>query len=130
MIDFQEIIAFIILGIAIVVLYLHFFGKKKSSDILEEFYNNQKKKELQISQLITQLKPLIEDIGDATLIVPLIKEYMELGIKNDEQLIKMSTIIQRALSSGRSEEEGYGMTEEEKKQLLKEVEKFNPKNDK
>jgi hypothetical protein len=106
------------------------FGKKKFSDILEEIYNNQKKKELQISQLITQLKPLIEDIGDATLIVPLIKEYMELGIKNDEQLIKMSTIIQRALSSGRSEEEGYGMTEEEKKQLLKEVEKFNPKNDK
>jgi hypothetical protein len=71
------------------------FGKKKFSDILEEIYNNQKKKELQISQLITQLKPLIEDIGDATLIVPLIKEYMELGIKNDEQLIKMYELEKR-----------------------------------
>ena len=102
------------------------FGKKKFSDILKEIYDNQKKKETQISALIGELKPLINDIGDATLIVPLIKEYMELGIKNDEQLIKMSTIIQRALSSNKSEEEGFGMTEDEKQQLLSELEKFNP----
>ena len=103
------------------------FGKKKFSDILKEIYDNQKKKEVQISALIGELKPLINDIGDATLIVPLIKEYMVLGIKNDEQLIKMSTIIQRALSSNKSEEEGFGMTEDEKKQLLSEIEKFKPK---
>ena len=103
------------------------FGKKKFSDILKEIYDNQKKKEVQISALIVELKPLINDIGDATLVVPLIKEYMELGIKNDEQLIKMSTIIQRALSSNKSEEEGFGMTEDEKKQLLQEIEKFKPK---
>jgi hypothetical protein len=53
---------------------------------------------------------------------------MELGIKNDEQLIKMATIAQRAISSGKSSEEGFGMTEEEKRQLLNEVKKFNPKN--
>ena len=103
------------------------FGKKKFSDILKEIYDNQKKKETQISALIGELKPLITDIGDATLIVPLIKEYMELGIKNDEQLIKTSTIIQRALSSDKSEEEGFGMTEDEKRQLLTEIEKFKPK---
>jgi hypothetical protein len=103
------------------------FGKKKFSDILKEIYDNQKKKEVQITSLIGELKPLINDIGDATLIVPLIKEYMELGIKNDEQLVKMATIIQRALASGKSEEEGFGMTEEEKQQLLGEIEKFNKK---
>ena len=94
------------------------FKKKKFSDILEEIYENQKKKESQISALIGELKPLINDIGDATLIVPLIKEYMELGIKNDEQLIKMATIIQRALATGKSEDEGFGMTEEEEKAQL------------
>jgi hypothetical protein len=103
------------------------FGKKKFSDILKEIYENQKKKETQITALIGELKPLINDIGDATLIVPLIKEYMELGIKNDEQLIKMATIIQRALATGKSEDEGFGMTEDEKAQLLSEVKKFNPK---
>jgi hypothetical protein len=103
------------------------FGKKKLSDIFKEIYENQKKKEQQITALIGELKPLINDIGDATLIVPLIKEYMELGIKNDEQLIKMATIIQRALASGKSEDESFGMTEEEKAQLLQEVKNFNNK---
>ena len=59
------------------------FGKKKFSDILEEIYLNQKKKEAQISTLISELKPLIQDIGDATLIVPLLKEYLEISVKND-----------------------------------------------
>ena len=60
------------------------FGNKKFSDILSEIYDNQKKKEKQISTLIGELKPLINDIGDATLIVPLIKEYLEISVKNDE----------------------------------------------
>jgi len=105
------------------------FGKKKFSDLLKEIYDNQKKKEAQITALIGELKPLINDIGDATLIVPLIKEYMELGIKNDEQLVKMATIVQRALASGKSEDENFGMTEEEKQQLLNEVKKFKPNKD-
>ena len=75
------------------------FGKKKFSNLLEEIYNNQKKKENQISALISELKPLISDIGDATLIVPLIKEYMDIGVKNDDLLIKMATLVQRALNA-------------------------------
>jgi hypothetical protein len=100
------------------------FGKKKFSDILSEIYDNQKRKEKQISGLIAELKPLISDIGDATLIVPLIKEYLEIGVKNDEQLIKMATIIQRAMNNS-SGEESLGITEEEKQQLMEELEKIN-----
>ena len=103
------------------------FGSKKFSDILNEIYDNQKKKEKQISTLIGELKPLINDIGDATLIVPLIKEYLEISVKNDEQLIKMATIIQRALTNTTSNDGGFGISEEEKQQLLSEVQKFNPK---
>jgi hypothetical protein len=49
------------------------FGKKKFSDILGEIYQNQKKKETQISGLISELKPLVSDIGDATLNCPINK---------------------------------------------------------
>ena len=100
------------------------FGKKKFSDILNEIYDNQKKKEKQISGLIAELKPLISDIGDATLIVPLIKEYMEIGVRNDEQLIKMATIVQRALNNS-SGEDALGITEEEKEELMAELDKLN-----
>ena len=100
------------------------FKKKKFSEILSEIYDNQKKKEAQITGLISELKPLINDIGDATLIVPLIKEYMEIGVRNDEQLIKMATIVQRALNNS-SGEDALGITEEEKEELMAELDKLN-----
>jgi hypothetical protein len=107
------------------------FGDKKFSDILEEIYNNQRKKEKQISALINELKPLINEIGDATLVVPLIKEYMEIGVKNDEQLIKMATIVQRALQANvTAGGDGFTISEEEKAQLLAELNKFDPKSEK
>ena len=95
------------------------FGKKKFSDVLEEIYNNQKKKDQQVTALINELKPLISDIGDATLVVPLIKEYMEIGVKNDEQLIKMATIVQRALQvQAQNNSNELSFSEEEKAQLF------------
>ena len=93
------------------------FGKKKFSDILQEIYDNQNEKKKQVSALINELKPLIENIGDATLIVPMIKEYMEIGVKNDEQLIKMATIVQRALQT-QSIDGDFAISDEEKEQLL------------
>ena len=99
------------------------FGAKKFSDILEEIYNNQKRRDAQVVALISELKPLVQEIGDATLIVPLIKEYMEIGVKNDEQLIKMATIVQRALARV-DEEGGFGISDEEKQQLLAEMDKL------
>ena len=99
------------------------FGKKTFSDILEEIYKNQKRREGQVTALISELKPLVNEIGDATLIIPLIKEYMEIGVKNDEQLIKMATIIQRAVQNT-SEDGTLGITEEEKDALMAEMEKL------
>ena len=99
------------------------FGEKKFSDILEEIYNNQKKKSEQVTALISELKPLIQEIGDATLIVPLIKEYMEIGVKNDDALIKMATIIQRVVNNS-NEDGGIGITDDEKEALLIEMEKL------
>ena len=99
------------------------FGKKKFSDILEEIYTNQQKKDKQVTTLINELKPMMEDIGDATLIVPLIKEYMEIGVKNDDLLIKMAALAQRAMNN-EGGENPLGISDEEKQQLLDEINKF------
>ena len=100
------------------------FKKKKFSDILSEIYDNQKRKEAQITGLISELKPLINDIGDATLIVPLIKEYLEIGVRNDEQLIKMATIVQRVVNNSNNGDD-LGISEAEKEELLAELDKLN-----
>lgn len=75
------------------------FNGKTLSDLFGEIYDNSKDTRSQVQGLIRELKPLIENIGDATLIVPMIKEYMEIGVKNDDALIKMATIVQRIVSA-------------------------------
>ena len=48
-----------------------------------------------------------------------------MGVKNDEQLIKMATIIQRVISSSQNDDGGFGITDEEKAQLMAEMDKLN-----
>jgi|SRR5574344_39461 hypothetical protein len=71
------------------------FEGKKLSDLLKDIYVNHEDKKSQIKELVSDLQPLIEGIGDATLLVPLIAQYVELGIKNDEQLVKLAQVVQR-----------------------------------
>ena len=82
------------------------FKGKTLSDLFGEIYDNSKDTKGQVKALIGELKPLIENIGDATLIVPMIKEYMEIGVKNDDALIKLATIIQRIESAAAKGESG------------------------
>ena len=75
------------------------FSGKTLSDLFSEIHDNSTNTRVQVKALIGELKPLVENVGDATLIVPMINEYMEIGVKNDEQLIKLATIIQRIESA-------------------------------
>lgn len=82
------------------------FKGKTLSDLFGEIYDNSKETKGQVKGLIGELKPLIENIGDATLIVPMIKEYMEIGVKNDEHLIKLATVIQRIETAAAKGDDG------------------------
>ena len=55
------------------------------SDLMRDVYHNSKKKSRQIDTLIQELQPLVKNIGDATVIVPLIKDYLEVSVKNDDR---------------------------------------------
>ena len=50
----------------------------------------------------------------------MLKEYLEINVKNDEQLVKLATIVQRlaqGAAKGDSENE-FGLSEKEKQQLM------------
>ena len=94
------------------------FKGKSFSDILKEIHINSTKKEKQINSLISQLQPLVKNINDATILVPLIKDYLDVGIKNDEQLVKMAAIIQRAITRNESDGTDFTLSDSEKKQLI------------
>ena len=87
------------------------------SDLLKDIHGNQKKKAKQLAQLISELKPLVQSLGDATVVVPLIKEYMEISVKNDDQLIKMAAIVQRLSTGTANSGDGGLLTEDEMAQL-------------
>jgi len=95
------------------------FEGKTFSGLMKNIYDNSIRKEAQIAELIKQLQPMIKNIGDATILVPIIKDYLDVAVKNDDHLIKMAAIVQRA--EGRSSSNASGgtlLTPEEKKQLL------------
>ena len=89
------------------------------SDLMSDVYHNSKKKDRQINQLISQLQPLIKTTSDATIVVPLIKEYLDIAVKNDDHLVKLTAIVQRFISTKQTiTGEGSLLSEDEKKQLL------------
>lgn len=109
------------------------FKGKSFSDLMSDIYSNQKKKDRQIKLLIAQLEPMVKNLNDAAVVVPLIKEYLEISVKNDDALIKLAAIVQRMMKDNNTAESGGLMlSEEEKRQLMDaidEVEKDLPKED-
>lgn len=108
------------------------FKGKTLSELFGEIYDNSKETKGQVKALIGELKPLIENIGDATLIVPMIKEYMEIGVKNDEHLIKLATVIQRIEAAAARGEGGeiFDFSElqdllDEQEEIVEEIKDYN-----
>jgi methanogenic corrinoid protein MtbC1 len=104
------------------------FKGKSFSDIAKDLYSASKKKETQINLLISELKPFVQNIGDATIIVPLIKDYLEVGVKNDDQLAKLLAVVQRLIGNNAQGDNEFSISEEEKKQLLDELEAIEQSN--
>ena len=94
------------------------------SDLMRDVYHNSKKKSRQIDTLIKSLEPMIKNIGDASIIVPMIKDYLEVSVKNDDALVKLAAVVQRLVTATGKDDDGneFGLSEDERKRLLEEAE--------
>jgi hypothetical protein len=97
------------------------FKDKTFSSLLEDIYKNATRKEKEIKALIDQLKPMIQEPGDAMMLVPLLKEYMEIAVKNDDALIKMAGIVQRAMTSNTIGSDDGMLSDRDKELLFQEI---------
>lgn len=100
------------------------FAGKTFSSLAKDIYFNSTRKAQQIDQLIKDLRTMIKDAGSATVIAPMIKDYLDVSVKNDDQLIKLSAVLQRAINNNSSDEGsvgGFGLTANEKEELLNSV---------
>ena len=100
------------------------FEGKSLSSLFKDIYDNTLYNRKQLDVLTRELVQFIKDGDTAIQIVPMIKEYLEINVKNDDQLVKMAGVVQRLISaeSRVGAEDEYGLSEDEKAQLLSGVE--------
>lgn len=72
-----------------------------------------------MNQLIASLQPLIKNASDATVVMPLIKDILDVAIKNDDHIVKLTAIVQRYISTKQTISGADSLlSDDEKKQLL------------
>ena len=95
------------------------FEGKSFQDLTKDIYENSQKKKLQIDLLIQEIHGFIQTIDDVVMVAPIIKEYMDVSIKNDEHLVKLAGVLQRIIGKSNSaNEESMLLSESEKDELM------------
>ena len=98
------------------------FKGKSLASLFQDIYENQNYNRKQLDVLTKNITAMIKDGDTAVQIIPMIKEYLEINVKNDEQLVKLATVVQRIIASEKriTSDSGdeFGLSENEKKQLM------------
>ena len=92
------------------------FGGKSLSDLLKDIFDNSVEKKTQINKLTEELSKFVNRVSDVAVISPIIKEYLDVGVKNDEQLIKIAQVAAKLV--GATTKEGDEILSEQEKQDL------------
>ena len=101
------------------------FDGKSLSDLFKDIYDNTARNKEQLEVLMKEVVGFIKDGDTAVQIIPMLKEYLEINVKNDEQLVKLATVVQRIIASEKRVSDSgdeFGLTEAEKSQLMDAIE--------
>ena len=101
------------------------FEGKTLSDVFKDIYDNSKTNKQQLEVLMKEVVGFIKDGDTAVQIIPMLKEYLEINVKNDEQLVKLATIVQRITAAEKRVSDSgdeFGLSEAEKVQLMNAIE--------
>jgi len=104
------------------------FDGKTFAGLLEDIYNGSRQNRSEIRSLIVEMSKLLISPSDVINIAPIIQQYLEVGVKNDEQLVKIATIVQRVITADAYQNAANAdpselLSETEKEQLIKNASK-------
>ena len=95
------------------------FEGKTFQDLTKDIYENTTKRKTQIDLLISEIHGFITTIDDVVMVAPIIKEYMDTAVRNDEHLVKLAGVLQRIISKSQGgNDESMLLTDEEKEELM------------
>jgi len=99
------------------------FDGKNFSDLSKEIYDNSKLKKTQLDLLIQEVHGYIQGIEDIALVGPIIKELFDASIKNDDNLLKLATVIQRIMNKQADAVDDTSLlSDDEKEELMASLE--------
>ena len=95
------------------------FEGKTFQDLTKDIYKNTSDRKKQIDLLISEIHGFITTIDDVVMVAPIIKEYMDTAVKNDEHLVKLAGVLQRIISkSSGADDESMLLSDAEKEELM------------
>ena len=95
------------------------FEGKTFQDLTKDIYENTTKRKVQIDLLISEIHGFIQTIDDVVMVAPIIKEYMDTAVKNDEHLVKLAGVLQRIINKSAGEsDESMLLSDSEKEELM------------
>jgi hypothetical protein len=99
------------------------FNGKNLEDLVKEVYDNHKSQDQLIKTEITRLATMISNPGDAVVIIPMLKGLMDSSLKNDETILKLVNVFQKAAEGAKKgdSEDGGLLTERDVQQLFEEI---------
>lgn len=97
------------------------FDGKTLADMFSDVYRNTNSKREQINQFVANLVKLIRTPEDAAVLGPVIKDFLDVNVKNDEHIVRLVQIAQRLVSVNTKTTGGDILSDEEKAQLLKNI---------
>jgi hypothetical protein len=101
------------------------FKGKTFHQIMSEIHSTTLDRRGIILDIVGELRKMITCPDEAVLIAPLVRDYLETLVKNDDQLTKLATIVQRMISAESYKktggETGELLSEKEKEQLFREL---------
>ena len=96
---------------------------KALSDLFKKIDDNQARNKIQIESLIQEMMVYIKDPQSAQTLFPMISDFMESNIRNDELLVKLGAVVQRVMQTENKSMDGeYGLSDTEKEQILGKIE--------
>ena len=99
------------------------FDGKNFSDLSKEIYDNSKLKKTQLDLLVQEVHGYIQGIEYIALVGPIIKELFDASIKNDDNLLKLATVIQRIMNKQVDAVDDTSLlSEDEKEELMASLE--------
>ena len=95
------------------------FDGKTFQDLTKDIYENTTKRKVQIDLLISEIHGFITTIDDVVMVAPIIKEYMDTAVRNDEHLVKLAGVLQRIISKSQGDsDESMLLSDSEKEELM------------